>query len=849
MSQCTAENLTRTTASPFNPNNPNENRDACADLVRKGWGPDGLYRGDYGMDARGPQLNDTDFIVEMKAAFLGGDPEELFADVSSKKTALGPYRADAWKVGAYYDPYESIEYDKAGGHRTLGANLGRLRDYLEGPGLSITEIPRIIIPKSEDGVNVEQAIDVACETIRKDSLRTCTAIALYAIDLVANPLGCLADHAACTGGTLERVWDRAMDTCGCPATFWGVEIPGVCEATCGPIAFGIYLPLEEAACTLEHFGCDLGNLPDLINPHTDEADDLLESPKAACDTFDEARSIYQCLDADQRGLTPEQKRKQRRECIGDICQDYANGQEVLVDDKMVPVDKAFCTDMWDRAAAAYDDFTEMQDAIARLTDQLKDPVLFMNVAFLYEDLREQPDAWGNELRDALGENPEDDNEAAWKKLNSLIDRAQAGGLPLSADKLFDIADMDDLTELIGLIDLRAISSLEGPTVKRVLADIGNDFADSFTPFFNTVQGLKLGAMVSMKDIVALHRMNGVSTKGLPSRSLYARSEFSGSEQCDNAATSIFCDVLRSFDDPACIECEEGTSGQSGAVLDEMYCSDGADRVPDRGLISYQPFDGLGGSVFTLTHFSPAATEEAFGNVYANIFRMGDVGVPEWASFEDVNRPWTIEGRGGVGPDYHPIHKFSSAVSRCETKMTSPEFTTTEWGTIGDELHITVQPWMASALFQDPGDIIAEPAGEVSPGPSLGYSDGTAYVERPGGFDLEIGDHREFGYEGADDIADFALKSIRIVIPGAGIDEVLVTPTPAPTGPAQARSYILKLPLSPELKAAFRGNYAATMILENFHCGPNMNSARSMRVTHFDYIRFGGDNRETRGVDF
>lgn len=117
-----------------------------------------------------------------------------------------------------------------------------------------------------------------------------------------------------------------------------------------------------------------------------------------------------------------------------------------------------------------------------------------------------------------------------------------------------------------LVELGVFPDLPGPTARRLMAEMGTELSeisantgpeirtDLFTPYHNTIQGMKLAPVNGKSDVQRLFTQYGLNTADLPwtGHSIYY------SEICkDNGGLGVYnlyCDVLKSNDDPDCYGC-------------------------------------------------------------------------------------------------------------------------------------------------------------------------------------------------------------------------------------------------------------------------------------------------------
>jgi hypothetical protein len=333
---------------------------------------------------------------------------------------------------------------------------------------------------------------------------------------------------------------------------------------------------------------------------------------------------------------------------------------------------------------------------------------FVNVAFLAEDLRDDPEYLAD-YQDTLEEferqngelAPGDERElreAAARKLRDWLAAAPGSTGAGSPNPLLNI-DLDpsldqakrELLEFEKIVESLVIPPTAGPTARRILGDIGPDFTRSFIPFFNTVQGMKLVPLFSQSDIEGLFNQESVPTDRLP----WKVPELYSAHCSTGAPTNLYCDVFLSFDDPNCA----GPTGHGCRKHDNDLVDP---RSPDperlgwvvgRGLVVWNEYDTSGNvPPFITTNFPLASSEEAFEKLYARVFHVPDR-APRFGGFEDPERPWTVDAPGtGKVTDVDRTQGLSSLeVTGCGyIPMRSPFFDTPEFEVIGSKLAFDIK---------------------------------------------------------------------------------------------------------------------------------------------------------------
>lgn len=180
----------------------------------------------------------------------------------------------------------------------------------------------------------------------------------------------------------------------------------------------------------------------------------------------------------------------------------------------------------------------------------------------------------------------------------------------------------------------AIPEVAGPTAQKIIGDIGGNLPISFTPFYNTVQGLKTEAVISSSDWSNLFARYGLSNSLLPWNKPKAKNDNRAiySSVCENPsmagwdAVSIYCDVLKSNDDPNCYGCKSPTVVKRPDQSWEEYLK-GASVYEEvsTGLVwdwsrGIYAWGDQGAAPVTYTNFPLSSNSGTFTNLYSNIFR-------------------------------------------------------------------------------------------------------------------------------------------------------------------------------------------------------------------------------------
>lgn len=733
LAQCTSENMARANAKDFDPDNPSKNRDSCADVVRAGWtdqgNPDGLYRGSIRprsdvADIEYIDLNaDEQFLLDQKAAFLGEDADDLFLLVD-----------DPINNHAVWELDEAIEGKN--GHRSLGTNLQRMLDYVVDFAFRVDELEEVLQP--EDDRRLAEDYEAFCSAVRDPGFENCLDIAFAPVAAAGRGVVCAAEHAACTLDNVQTCLGEACQA-ACPfsnsqcADLCGTGEVSGCEATCDDwlclevcvpfvgcgdvcepfthtactFACGLFsseedtcleAAVDEAVCGVEAVVCNVDNFVDTITLDN-YADELLTPARAACDTVDEALRLFKCLKGDPN-LSEDQQKAERRTCVIDLCQ------------KQTDFSTAECTDTYDDIEQGYEDAKRVKDAISEVTDALKDrpPHEIVNLAFLLEDLQQSPE-YLQALKDTVQStytnwqnNPPPPTATAkeideYNRRGDVIKRWQKLGndvsnLGTSSDPIGDFeAASEEAADLIQKSnELGLIPTIIGPTAQQIYADIGPSFTETFLPFFNTLQGMKL-APLTRKDLTDLFE----DEASLQSRERLPWAHDKMSLACEGDGMNPYCDVFKSFDDPNCLDCDESSLTPN---------SDRFGWVPGRGMVAWNEYDASNPVRHITTELPFCNSDDSYENLYTRIFKV-PASSPEFAGFDDPEEPWTSSQLPVSINTTNKTEGYGSLqVDKCGwTRLESPVFNTTEWGAVGDKLQVDVyipaeqsNPWWVGDIM-------------------------------------------------------------------------------------------------------------------------------------------------------
>src|SRR5450432_2012834 len=651
LSECIGESFTKLEAAQFNPATPTLKTDPCADIVRAGYqdegNPNGLDRGNIrsfkllGQDFISPL--DAEFLMDLKGSFIGDNPDKIYAGIPNSWKGDAPFLTDRI-------------YETTSLHRSALKNFERVLTYLRFPGNTLATLGDAILPPGGSSPTIVQKFNAICGDARDSTFQNCLDGATLGIATAARELKCADDWAVCAGPAIvdcaQSACDAACDDllpcgtiCGksdksscvsfCHGTFlyecdpifgicgYLVPLGYACGLACG--AFDTTKSCVNDTAVVEKCGekaavCSYKNVVQTVELHG-LGGAILSPIRKACDTVDAAKAFFDCLKGDP-SKTLDQQKTDRHNCIVNACQEVMS-----VASNLPPELQNFdCEGTFTKVETAYEEVTETAQAWQGLmTAASKNPEQFVNVAFFQDDIKKDTGYRDTVLatvaskRTALAANPppstaSPDDVQLFQDEVTVLDTITAvgkgGAMPPALTAL-------RLGRAIEALTQQPWPNTLGPTVNKVVSDMGADFNNTFNQAFNAIQATKLTPMMSQTDINAL--MSQAAPQGATSSLLPWNSPSDYSAVCSQSMTSLYCDVLKSFDDPNCHgpECQTGRPGDTGNDL----IPGEHNWVPGRGLVAFNTFDATNPTGNVLTNFPLAATQANYDNLYRKVFQV------------------------------------------------------------------------------------------------------------------------------------------------------------------------------------------------------------------------------------
>jgi hypothetical protein len=750
LSECIGESLTKLEAPPWDPTNPTVNTDPCADIIRAGWqdeNPSGLYRGNikgfFNPITGQQEMNkiDAEFLMDLKGSFLGSNPDDLFAADT----------ATAWKTGAPYNTALAYEGDQSK-HRSALANYERVLTYLKFPGLTVGGLGETFLP-SDPGSNGSPSpvtmVNAVCADARDTSFEHCLNLATLPIAAAARQFTCFANWESCAvNAGLSCAQSACANSCGfpipsdvcssvcgkssgnscindvCHPVFlfdcihipyigdicaYGADlvVPGIgeiCEGVCDIIdtaATCLDDAGKEAVCGVKLTVCSLDNIEQTLELQG-LGTAILAPVRKVCDVIDFAEHFVQCVKGDS--TDPVVAAADRRTCIVNECNAIIAEAGSNLPSSLQGFD---CGKTYDQIIDIWDDVNEQIDAWRALMQAaMHNPEQFVNVTFFQDDVKTDPVYKSTILstvaskKAALLANPPPAGASAddiqlyndeIQVLDTITSVANGGPLPPPLTALRLGLAMDALAK-------QPWPNTLGPTVKKIISDMGSDFNNSFNQVFNSIQATKLIPMVGQVDIEGLFNING--HQALDAQNLLPwRKGGNYSTVCASPMTTLYCDVLKSFDDPNCKgpECCHGAGCRDDDIagvapgIDYRNPTGPNNWVPGRSIVAFNPYDPTQKTQNVLTNFPLASTQTAYDKIYTSIFAVPSV-LPRFFGFDDPNNPWTNGGGATLTPNNtrSTSGTGSTDLTGCNyVNVNSPTFRTADIGQVGTILQIDV----------------------------------------------------------------------------------------------------------------------------------------------------------------
>jgi hypothetical protein len=642
LSECTIQNITNLDCFEENVANPPAIRDACsvvADLPFEDEGnSNGLFRGEL---AEHDSPDVTEFLDEMRDAFRGGSDNAFEAD---------------------------------SGHFRIGDNVVRMLEYFAGAGMVVDDFADVIVPSrsDDDGPSIRERYEALCDQVNDPAYEKCLNFELLPYAVAGRQAMCVAEHVQCVKDEVKSCLKEACgnacslpvgcgNICGksnqsdckdaCTAAFW--SSPGTlltCRELCGVFSSEEDSCTEAAVdvhkCDIEAVKCSYENMEAAVLGEN-YAQELLAPMQNACETVDDALEyVEQCFSS-------------------------ADALEACVCDHLTTAQCTQLQNVRQRAQQILNVLDSVSNEVCQHPAQA-----FVNAAFLWEDMLMDPlylssvnAALPSKFAEVNAMPPGPERTARLQALNAFQDLVNDATAFRAGNPIPLLTDPDDPnTVLANAFAMNLIPEFLGPTAIQVLNDVGTNLPQTFDPFFNAVQGMKLAPMTGMTDINDLvHQATG--EHHVPWASY--------SDECSTVAVGPYCDVLKSFDDPNCYDCDD-------ALQPDMNRSQ---WIPGRGLVAWNPYDPSGTvAKNVLTNFPLSSFQSAYDDLYLKVFRVPSA-VPGWTGFADPANPWTsAQGGLSLNPSNRTEGGASLQVNNCGTIVVdSPVFSTFEFGVVGDPI--------------------------------------------------------------------------------------------------------------------------------------------------------------------
>ncbi len=683
LAECTVQNVTNVDCSELDPANPAAVLDACTTLANAPWEdegtPNGLYRGSL-RESASPEI--ADFLNGIRDAFRGGADNDV---------------------------------ENAGGHYSMGENLRRMLSYLSGPGMVLDDFAEVIIPQGtdEDGVSILDRYNQFCAQVRDEAYENCLDLHLAPIAATGRQVACLAEHTVCIAEAQQGCLTDACNAFCTPpmpcGNLCGSSGNG-CNSTCGNLfCWEVCDPIFDLGCTTVCEILTYNTCRGVCAIFSDEEDSCFDTATASAECV--AKQIECDIDNLVSTVTLDNFAEEILTPLRQTC-DRVDDAIAFVEDCLSTPDAfeaCLCDMVGPTQCAQLRAAKDEAERIVGIADSVqaevcsRPPHSFVNVAFLFEDMLADP-AYLDSIDAALPAKfaevnalpPGDDRTNKLNALNRFQDlvndaRAFRAGNPIPL-----LMDPDDPTTVVSdAYQLGLIPDFLGPTARQIVREVGPDMRSTFDPFFNAVQGMKLAPMLGRDDLESLFVAEGADESRLPwsQAGLF-------SAACSTTSINPYCDVIASFDDPNCLNCEG----------DDLAPRPPFGWLPGRGLVAWNDYDPTGATPRNvLTNFTLASSQSAYDALYKKVFRV-PAAVPGWAGFDDPDHPWTV-GQGSAGLSQNPDNKTEGSASLqvdgCGfIVLDSPGFKTADWGVTSDQMAMDIfipaaqsnPSWVGQAQF-------------------------------------------------------------------------------------------------------------------------------------------------------
>lgn len=596
-------------------------------------------------------------------ATAAGNPDRC-VELGTDQYLTYPGMSGANKELVKREMTENFALDAGKDHHKLGDNVGRAAKYLVA-GFRLKQLPETLVPADlrlgwanfKDWLrnNDDIIVDIVLYPIATAAAEAVCAVdgGVCATDCIVNE--CSMKIVRCVPDREDWCWDNGGNIYGIPTPWYPICVAGAAtwcaaEGVVGCIGC-------NGGCVWDFAGCTAGNI---FN-------------------FDSSRKLADAID-----------------------------------DILAPLDaiKAYVVDYIERRACDIGKEAGLPIAdihrvvgLFKTIDALEKEGKygFANFVFLREDLKNE--AWMNKLSQGS------------TQLHDLLVKIRDGQYRFIGDELstlpIDVPENCFKFSTEGafykdsnfglIVSARALFTEKGPTVSSMMDEIGTNMPQTFTPFYNTVQLMKLVPLKDASDVDRLFTQQNAEAKWLPWNS--EGSKIYSNICQDRTKISIICDAIPSLDDP---DAYSRSDKELNAVTYGL--GTGPTWIWGRSVTPGNKYDpeAVGWKPYVNTPFPLSTTDDAVEKLYKKIFIMGNA-VPGWMGMDSDKDLWTVTApaKVSVDPTLHTQGPASMKVTGCGfMTLESPRAKTTDFGVYSNKLSMDlwipapqVNPyWQGAAQF-------------------------------------------------------------------------------------------------------------------------------------------------------
>jgi hypothetical protein len=678
MSECSARNFAQLSAPNYSTEHPDKNRDFCTKYAENAendiWGDatgEGIFKG---------SVTDQEFLTSIIDAFKT-DTGFVFFDTTNVSKADGP------------------TFEQSSKHRSFIANINRQLGYGLNRGLFIDEMFHVIVPFEGPGQK-RKTWYAMCDYFKNDGRKNCTKAQLFPLVATYEVAECAVDHAKCMASGAQACAVSACKvacyTAGGNLLDWaGVGCTDLCSSAEG-LLYESCTALKNKSCYVEacvgigdykvctpdveipYCVSTFNEVCDVTRPGQGECTDFLTN----CGKFDVGlQCSYEAVEEtfDDLGVVDEVHSRMTQVCDA---VDRSTEKWQRYDE---PIERL---EFLKRQGIPVDEFILWKNQMGLIKDRLRTnpPSLLVNIAFLKEDIASEE--YRTAIEERLTQHKSETNGITDANVKEKrIEFENRFDRILNNDEHpFGETDQDILkhsTSFVNMILKSGImNDLPGPTAKQAASEFGDNLPETFDPYYNTIQAIKLIGLTSQEDIDSIYTNAGLNHDYLPwspIKNIYNRY----SDNCRNFPnfSSSYCDILKSNDDPNCLDCSE-----------EQFVENDLGWTPGKGVVLWNEYDPTGKKTKNfLSNFLFANTQEAYDKLYTKIFRVPKH-LPKSFSFDGEPEDLWVSEHVNIEYDQNTKTEGLASMEICEDgwfELKTSRFNTTEMEIFSNEISIDV----------------------------------------------------------------------------------------------------------------------------------------------------------------